>query len=357
MASPDILHTITVLSREFGSDSYVRGGGGNTSCKDDTTLFVKPSGTTLGDMTPEKFLPLSRARLNELYTTPFPEDVTAREREVVSFMATTVLPGHDGRPSVEAPLHNIFPQRFVIHTHPAYVNALTCAAGGEAACARLFPDALWMPVVEPGYTLCMRVRDELARYRERFGKPVELLVLANHGVFIAHDEADGMRALYRRVMDALKGEVERAGIAAQPPQPPATLGPDAALVDRIRAIMGDDAAAFASAGPFPVPGGALTPDHIVYCRAALYTGDASEKSLRRFHDRNGYWPRVVAAPGGVYGFGTSAKVADLALELAWDGAMVMWYAEAFGGVKYLEKRFVDFISNWEVESYRQRVVQ
>ncbi|MCD8350041.1 MAG: class II aldolase/adducin family protein [Planctomycetaceae bacterium] len=357
MASPDILQTITALSREFGSDAYVRGGGGNTSCKDDTTLYVKPSGTTLGDMTPETFLPLSRARLNELYSTPFPQDVNGREREVVSFMATTVLPGHDGRPSVEAPLHNIFPQRYVIHTHPAFVNALTCAVGGEEACARLFPDALWMPVVEPGYTLCMRVRDELARYHERFGKPVALLFLANHGVFIAHDEPDGMRALYSQVMETLKAEIDRAGIETMPLQPPATPGPDATLVDRVRAVMGEDAAALAVAGAFPIPEGALTPDHIVYCRAAMYCGDASEASLREFHDRYGYWPRVVATPGGVYGFGTSAKVADLALELVWDGALVVNYASAFGGVQYLEERFVDFISNWEVESYRQRVVQ
>ncbi len=357
MATPDILHTITALSREFGSDAYVRGGGGNTSCKDDTTLYVKPSGTTLGDMTPEKFLPLSRARLNELYTTPFPQDVNGREREVVSFMASTVLPGNDGRPSVEAPLHNIFPQRYVIHTHPVYVNALTCAVDGETICARLFPDALWMPVIEPGYTLCMRVRDELARYQERYGKPVELLFLANHGVFIAHDDADGMRAVYARVMDALKGEVDQAGIQAMPLQPPAAPGPDAATLERMRAVMGDDAAACAVAGAFTVPAGALTPDHIVYCRAAMYSGDASEASLRAFHDQNGYWPRVVATADRVYGFGRTAKVADLALELAWDGAMVVRYADAFGGVTYLEEHFVDFISNWEVESYRQRVVQ
>lgn len=42
------LQTITALSHEFGTADYVKGGGGNTSCKDETTLWVKPSGTTLG---------------------------------------------------------------------------------------------------------------------------------------------------------------------------------------------------------------------------------------------------------------------------------------------------------------------
>ena len=35
---------------------YVRGGGGNTSCKDAATLWVKPSGTTLAGMTPDTFV-------------------------------------------------------------------------------------------------------------------------------------------------------------------------------------------------------------------------------------------------------------------------------------------------------------
>lgn len=46
----DSLKTITELSHEFGSDDFVKGGGGNTSCKTTETLWVKPSGTTLGGL-------------------------------------------------------------------------------------------------------------------------------------------------------------------------------------------------------------------------------------------------------------------------------------------------------------------
>ena len=48
-----LLDTITQLSHEFGSDEYVKAGGGNTSCKTDDTLWVKPSGTTLAALTPQ----------------------------------------------------------------------------------------------------------------------------------------------------------------------------------------------------------------------------------------------------------------------------------------------------------------
>lgn len=354
MQDSRILDDIVSLSREFGTDAYVRGGGGNTSCKNAETLYIKPSGTRLPEMTAATFLPLSRSKLNTLYETKFSANETEREREVVAFMAGTVVEGASGRPSVEAPLHDSFPQRFVVHTHPALVGGLVCGQSGPDVCAGLFPDALWMPPIEPGYTLCMKVREEMQRFSAQRGKPAELLFLANHGLFIAHDEVDGVRALFKRVMTALQGEVDAKGVVAMPFQPTQVAG-DAALITAIQKTMGEDAASHVAAAPFAVPAGALTPDHIVYCRTEMYSGDASEQSLSQFRAKNGYWPRVVLTPSAVYGFGPTAKMAELALELAWDGAMVVNFARAFGGVSYLDRRLVDFIANWEVESYRQKV--
>ena len=48
--------------------------------------------------------------------------------------------------------------------------------------------------------------------------------------------------------------------------------------------------------------------------------------------------------------------ADLALELAQDGALVMQLTEAFGGINYMTDAQREFIENWEVESYRQQQV-
>lgn len=353
-----LLHIITDLSREFGSDSYVRGGGGNTSCKDVASLFIKPSGIALSEMTPENFLGLSRAKLAGLYDAAFPAGDAERERAVAAFMADTVMPGFAGRPSVEAPLHNCFPQRFVVHTHPAVVNGMTCGKTGAEVCAALFPDALWLPVIRPGYTVSMRVRDEIGAYEAKYGRPPELLFLANHGVFIAHDEAEGVRANYDRVMDALAVLVKAAGSDGLPERgdpPPAKTVDD--IVAAARREMGEDAAFHEVSGKFAIPSGAISPDHIVYCRSHMYEGDLAPGSLRSFRERYGYWPRVVATPEAVLGFGASARTASLALQLAWDGAMVVRYAEAFGGINYLDQPFIDFIEGWEVESYRQKVAQ
>lgn len=357
MTVQESLFTISELSREFGNDDYVCGGGGNTSVKDSATLWIKPSGVGLKDMRPENFLPLGRETLNRLYETSFPAGANEREAAVMRFMTGTILPGNQGRPSVEAPLHNLFPQRFVVHTHPPLVNGMTCGAKSAEAVRELFPDALHVRFVEPGYTLCMAVRKEMEAYRQKRGRFPDMLFQDNHGVFIAHDEADGVRELYRQAVAKIGAKAKAAGFDGPPERGPLPSGAATAKIAALlREVMGADAAEVAAGGPFKVPAGPLTPDHIVYCRSWMYEGTPDRQGLESYRAKRGYWPKVVSTPEGVFGVGAGAKAAGLALDMAWDGAKVVRHAGAFGGVRYLERKFVDFIENWEVESYRQKQV-
>jgi ribulose-5-phosphate 4-epimerase/fuculose-1-phosphate aldolase len=225
----EMLATITALSHEFGAPDFVKGGGGNTSCKDAATLWVKPSGTTLAGLTPEKFIALDRAKLAKLYETPMPAGAPAREAVVKELMLAAVCGGTHGRPSVEAPLHDILPGTYVVHTHSTLVNGMTCARGGAAACARLFPDALWIPYIDPGFTLCMEVRRRIRGHR--------LIILENHGIFVSGDSAAEVRDTYRRVLTALRAEYARAGIPTE-----------------------------LNAGAIPPVTEPITPDHMVYAQ-------------------------------------------------------------------------------------------
>lgn len=61
------LSTLVKMSNTYGSNpAYVLAGGGNTSVKDGTTLYVKGSGTQLATIKAEEFVEMSRARLNEI---------------------------------------------------------------------------------------------------------------------------------------------------------------------------------------------------------------------------------------------------------------------------------------------------
>ncbi len=356
MQDQELLEEIAGLSREFGSDAYVRGGGGNTSVKTASVLYIKPSGIALADMMPNKFLPLSRSKLAALPGATFPSETNARERAVAAFMAEAVLPGFSGRASVEAPLHDSFPQRFVVHTHPSVVNAICCGKNGPAAAERFVPEALWVNPIEPGYLLSVKVRETLADYRRKFSRDAQIVFLANHGIFIADDHPEGIRRIYGELMDKVAGAVDMAGFGGEPERSPAPTPEKAAAVAAVfQRTAGDDCKYHAVSGKFAVPGGPLSPDHIVYCKARLYQGPAEPEAIRAFHAKQGYWPKVAATPEGVFGFGVSQKSADLALEFAWDGALVERFAGAFGGVVYLDDRLTDFIENWEVESYRRKV--
>ena len=347
------LKAIVELSHEFGTADYVKGGGGNTSVKNGTTLWVKPSGTTLAGLDEKTFVRMNRAKINELYAVETPADPAAREELVKNLMAGAVE-NKAGRPSVEAPLHNVFDARFVVHTHPALVNGLTCATGGKAACRRLWPDALWVEYIDPGYTLCMEVRKRIESYRASNGREPALLVLQNHGIFVSADTPEEIRSLYARVMDALRAEYSAAGIVQTLEVPEGEKSPEAEA--KIQSLFGDDAAFVASSEMFAYARGPITPDHLVYSRAFPFTAELTEEAVAQYKAERGYAPKVVVAANRVHGIGTSRKNADLALEFAQDGALVMQLADAFGGIHYMDDAAREFIENWEVESYRQKQV-
>ena len=354
----NLLNIITQLSHEFGTPDYVQGGGGNASAKDAQTLWIKPSGTTLANLDPDRFVPMDRHLLAALYTARVPADPARRESLVKNLLAAAVFPGATGRPSVETPLHDSFTATFVIHTHPALVNGMTCARDGAAAYGKLFPDTLWIPYTDPGYTLCIRVRAEIQAWRKRTGTDPAIVFLQNHGVFIAADTAREIRRLYKNMMATLDRTYSEAGI---PPElsvgspPPA--GRVAQVVQIMREVVGvDEPIHVVASGAFPVPAGPLSPDHIVYMQSFPLLGEPDPAALRAFIERYGYWPRVIAAPDAVFAAGTTPRNAALALAMAQDGARIAQCAAAFGGAGFLSEAARDFIEHWEVEQYRRGVI-
>lgn len=354
----DMLDELVELSHELGTDDYVKGGGGNGSVKDAGTLWIKPSGTTMAGLKSSDLVALDRGRISGLYGKTPPDDVNAREAWVKDLVLAAVRRDSSGRPSVEAPLHNSFAARYVLHTHPPLVNGMTCSTTADSVCRRLFPDALWMDYVNPGYTLAIAAREAVAGYAGRNGREPEILIIRNHGIFVAGDTPASIRATYARVIAALEREYAAAGVKTTMPVGPA---PSRADEERVKAAVVEAAGpaikASRSSGPFDVASGPLTPDHIVYMKSyPLVSPGPDAAKVRAFMKKHGYPPYVVSTPGGVYTFGESDKVAALAMDMAKDGALVCRLAAAFGGVSYMTDKSRSFIENWEVESYRKKQV-
>lgn len=74
------LAELVLMSNRYGSNSeYVLAGGGNTSFKNEDTLYVKGSGTALATIKAEQFVVMDRAKLTAMMSRSYPEKDDERE--------------------------------------------------------------------------------------------------------------------------------------------------------------------------------------------------------------------------------------------------------------------------------------
>ena len=206
------LSTLVKMSNTYGSNpAYVLAGGGNTSVKNDTTLYVKGSGTQLATIKAEGFVKMDRARLNEIMKTEYPKNAVEREAAYLAdVMAAVTDDDKTKRPSVEALLHNLFAYTYVLHVHPTLVNGLTCGKGAQALCEELLGEAvLWIDICKPGYTLARLCFEKMNAYKEKYGKDVQVLLLQNHGIFVAANTVEEIGVLFDGVISKLEKQVRR----------------------------------------------------------------------------------------------------------------------------------------------------
>ena len=91
-------------------------------------------------------------------------------------------------PSVEAILHAVIPAQHVDHTHANDIVALTDQPDGEALARELFPDAILVPYVMPGFDLAKACAKAIAA-----APRATSMILMKHGIFTWSD--DGSRKL------------------------------------------------------------------------------------------------------------------------------------------------------------------
>ena len=352
------LQQITELSHRFGTSDYLHGGGGNTSVKNDITIWIKPSGVALSSLKADSFLAMDRKILSEIYEIESGAHGAEREVLVKDKMAAAVLSKTTARASVETPLHNSLEARFVVHTHPALVNGMTCSKHGSSACEKLFTDALWLGYLDPGYELCMEVRRQVQKYKADRGIEPEVIFIQNHGVFVAADEPERICSIYENIMGRLRDHYAAKKVEIELY---IKSGPSKDQLknanNKIYQAMQDDKLCIASSGEFEMANGPVSPDHIVYAKSYALDEEPTPQTVQAFKEKHGYYPRVMVFDNAVFGIGETEKQAALVLAFAQDGALVKQLAEAFGEIEYMTDNQREFIENWEAESYRSNMIK
>lgn len=367
------IEDLIAISRKFGQDSrFVIAGGGNTSYKDENRLWVKASGHALATITEDGFAVLDRTLLNEMGEKAYNEDTAIREEQVKNDLAAACVT-KDRRPSVETSLHNCMGFAFVVHLHPTLVNGLMCSANAEAVCGEIFPEALYIEYTDPGYTLFKKVYDRINAYKAANGKEPQVIFLQNHGIFVGGDTTAEIEGIYSEILGKLETKVAALPEGGSEVSPTVT-----DVIPAIRQMLSRagrglktlkvtknalvdyflDGSREKIAAPF-------TPDIIVYCKSAYIFIDAesdeeilkqAEEKIEAFAAEKGYTPKVLLIKGiGLVAVGDNFKNAQIITDVFTDAMKVAFYAQSFGGEHPMEKAWIDFIDNWEVENYRRKV--
>ena len=367
------IEDLIAISRKFGQDSrFVIAGGGNTSYKDEDRLWVKASGHALATITEDGFAILDRTLLNEMGEKAYNEDTAIREEQVKNDLAVACVT-KDRRPSVETSLHNCMGFAFVVHLHPTLVNGLMCSANAEAVCGEIFPEALYIEYTDPGYTLFKKVYDRINAYKAANGKEPQVIFLQNHGIFVGGDTTAEIEGIYSEILGKLEAKVAALPEGGSEVSPTVT-----DVIPAIRQMLSRagrglktlkvtknalvdyflDGSREKIAAPF-------TPDIIVYCKSAYIFIDAesdeeilkqAEEKIEAFAAEKGYTPKVLLIKGvGLVAVGDNSKNAQIITDVFTDAMKVAFYAQSFGGEHPMEKAWIDFIDNWEVENYRRKV--
>ncbi len=377
------LKDLLAISHHYGSDpGFLLAGGGNSSYKTKTHLYIKASGAALSDISKGGFVKLRRDRLAAMWERKYSNEPKEREAQVLEDLLAAREAGEEaGRPSVETLLHDLFAASYLMHTHPPMVNALTCSRQGEKAARKILGDAvLWIPTVNPGYILARTTREALRAFREKHGGEPGILLFENHGLCVAGESYEEIRTTTDRLIRKIRrhtGPAPEFSIAGSG-RDEAALDRAAKLAPALRMLLMEDTSiltfhAGSTISPFLAGKRAftelstsITPDHIVYCNheALFVPGRASiedqygaiEEGVHHYRQSNGISPLIVCVEKlGVFAWGESKKAAGIALSVFLDAVKVAVLSRSFGGLRHLPADQVEFIRNWEVEAFRKRV--
>jgi len=189
----------TYTSRLIGEEKeLVLSGGGNTSVKSTYTnvlgqnlpaLFVKASGHDLATIEPEGHVGLDLDYLQRLRSLPELSDAT-----MVSELRTRRLNAEKASPSIEALMHAFIPAKYVDHTHPDAILALSNQRNGDRIVRDAFgKDVVVLNYIKPGFLLAKATSAAFDGAPGCMG-----MVLMKHGLLTWDDDA---RSSYEKTVE------------------------------------------------------------------------------------------------------------------------------------------------------------
>jgi rhamnose utilization protein RhaD (predicted bifunctional aldolase and dehydrogenase)/NAD(P)-dependent dehydrogenase (short-subunit alcohol dehydrogenase family) len=389
-------------TRLLGQDpKLVLHGGGNTSVKtamadaDGSSvdvLCVKGSGWDMGTIAPAG---LPAVRLQPLQALAAFDRLS--DDDMVMLQRRLLMDPGAPNPSVEAILHAILPYKHVDHTHANAIVSLTNQPHGEALIRELFPKAIIVPYVMPGFDLAKACDAAVKAQPDGDG-----MILLKHGIFTFSDDP---REAYEAMIVMVDKAERRLATGRARPFTPVTLPPAVASVADVAPILRGaiaqetavegrpklfvldhrasepilDFCNAANASSLTSRGNA-TPDHVIRIKRLFlslpapqagdlggYTSVVKDAVAKYVEDYTAYFqrnnarvgggltmldpmPRVFYVAGvGLFGVGATKKDAAIAADLAEATIDVITKAEGMGGFEPLGEADLFDVEYWSLE--------
>lgn len=199
---------IFAFSNKIGLDlMLVQGSGGNISWKNESTLWIKGSGTCLGDALKKNiFLPIDLAEIRQNISKG-------------NFLTPPPTHPHTSlRPSIETVLHAMFPHQIVIHVHPVEALSHLIRFNPKPRLDHLLGTRFKWGLVQyatPGASLAKEVAKCL-----QLKSDIELLLLENHGVVLAANDVVQAESMLEELLNRLSTKPHKTACTSvtYPPQ-------------------------------------------------------------------------------------------------------------------------------------------
>jgi len=369
------LQQLIEISQFYGRQKdFVIAGGGNTSYKNENHLYIKASGHSLATIGEEGFAQLDRQALQVISGKTYSDDAMERENQIKNdLLNSRVHPEKGQRPSVETSLHNLLAFRFVVHTHSTKVNGMMCCQNAERLTTVLFGDSVvYVPYVDPGYILFKEVENRINAYHSRTGKEPKVILLQNHGIFVAADTTAEIHELYTKIIAKLDDALGKiAPLESLPVDESA-----AKIVPAIRMMLSANDLKtlkvvnnsyyerfFSSETEYQKIALPFIPDGIVYCNSSFisaeFSGDVDSLlnelswKIKKYTETQPKTPKIICIKGiGCILASDNAQGVATLEDVMMDTCLISLYSEKFGGQSPMTPKQVQFIDTWEVEQYR-----
>ena len=355
------------------SEDLVLHGGGNTSYKDEETLYVKGSGWNLIDIEEPGFAPVDLALLQEMATrNELSDSQMVKEQRVA-------LRNPDApNPSIEAILHAIIPFAFVDHTHTDAIVTISNTPNGKKVLEQIYGENLLIiDYVMPGFILAREI------YKKTQGidwNALEGIILLNHGLFTFNDDAKISYEKHIALVTKAEKYIEAHSVLPSRCDTKNTISQDYidALSDEVSKLRGSPITTVILETPEACTlsllptlenillDGELTPEHVIRIKPfpAVISGDINT-SLQQFIDLYKQYFKKHASPDhicldlapryaiirdfGAVAFGKDEKEAKIIADIVTHNIKAMLIAEQLGGWKSLSQKDIFAMEYWELE--------